>query len=155
MVGARDITLSLDDFVRLLVNYRLIARPTLGVIRAAFEALGAKGALVDRQTFVQLMERYGESISTGDLYAMIGQLTEKGYGGQSLPDHVGPEDFARKYMDFGPEAMEEGDFEGGDEVEGGEDGDGGYGEGGEYGENGENGQSGEGDAWDADLDQVE
>ena len=52
MVGAKDITLSLDDFVRVLVNYRLIARPTLSVIRAAFEALGAKGALVDRQTFV-------------------------------------------------------------------------------------------------------
>ena len=51
-MGARDITLSLDDFVRVLVNYRLISKPTFGVIRDAFEALGAKGALVDRQTFV-------------------------------------------------------------------------------------------------------
>lgn len=62
-----------------------------------------------------MLEKYGESISTGDLYAMIGQLTEKGYGGQSLPDHVGPEDFARKYMDFA-EAGEDGE-----ELEPGED----------------------------------
>ena len=72
-----------------------------------------------------MLEKYGESISTGDLYAMIGQLTEKGYGGQSLPDHVGPEDFARKYMDFA-EAGEDGE-----ELEPGEDF---GGEGDEYGE---------------------
>lgn len=71
------------------------------------------------------MERYGESISTGDLYAMIGQLTEKGYGGQSLPDHVGPEDFARKFMDFGAEGGEEFGEEG-EYV--GENGDGDYGD---------------------------
>lgn len=51
-IGGNEITISLDDFVRILVNYRKIQSFTAEQLKEAFDVIGAKGGMVDKATFL-------------------------------------------------------------------------------------------------------
>lgn len=100
-IGLNEITLGLDDFVRILVNYRKISRPLFSELKYAFEILGAKGGLMDKTKFTNALTTYGEPFVHQDLTDAINILSEKGaVGGLQLPDHITAEEFATKYLNM-------------------------------------------------------
>ncbi|CAL6003796.1 Putative_flagellar associated protein [Hexamita inflata] len=98
IIGSNEITLSLQDFIRILVNYRQIQKPHQAVLRQAFETLGAKGGLIDKQSFQNALQNLGEQFNFVELMDCIALLTEKGFAGQALPDHLSADEFAKKFL---------------------------------------------------------
>ena len=94
-IGANEITLGLDDFVRILINYRQISKPRYHGVKAAFEALGAKGGMIDRLSFLTALYNHGEVISPQEWLESLQYLVENQ---QQLSDHVTAEEFAKRYL---------------------------------------------------------
>ena len=64
MIGSNDVTISLDDFVRILVNYRKVYAPGFEALKEAFDVIGAKGGSLDKPTFINsLCTSMGEPLT--------------------------------------------------------------------------------------------
>ena len=78
VIGSQELTLSLEDFVRILVNYRLVFVQNYADIQAAFEALaGAGNSVVDRAGLLTKLYGLGEMFSAGELADALGVITGK------------------------------------------------------------------------------
>eukprot|EP00703_Trepomonas_sp_PC1_P002290 JAP94316.1 Putative flagellar associated protein [Trepomonas sp. PC1] len=96
-IGGNEITISLDDFVRILVNYRKVQIPGFEALKQAFDIIGAKGGMVDKATFLNTLQEFGEKLTMEDLENFLKELTAKGLPVQ-YPDHLSAEEFGRKYL---------------------------------------------------------
>ena len=97
-IGANDVTIGLDEFVRILVNYRKVSAPGFEMLKEAFNVIGAKGGMVDKQTFQTALTTLGEPLTVQELIDFIKLLSDKGLPIQQLPDHLSAEEFGKKYL---------------------------------------------------------
>ncbi|KAH0576396.1 putative flagellar associated protein [Spironucleus salmonicida] len=107
MVGTNEITLSLSDFVRILVNYRFVQAQSYDDIVSAFSILaGEQNAVIDRNTllnkFYSLAEQFNAGELTDCLGLMSGKVIKQGVlsAAQVLPDQISADDIAIGLLGF-------------------------------------------------------
>lgn len=117
LVGADDVTLSLQEFVRILVNHRPVLPYKMEDIVRAFTVFGADEAVgvLDKATLINALVNNGENFSGGELMDALSILaggssssdTLMGAGGL-LPDQVSVVDFANTILGFETDQQSEG-----------------------------------------------
>ena len=117
LVGADDVTLSLQEFVRILVNHRPVLPYKMEDIVRAFTVFGADEAVgvLDKATLINALVNNGESFSGGELMDALSILagggtssdTLMGAGGL-LHDQVSVIDFANTILGFETDQQSEG-----------------------------------------------
>lgn len=113
-IGQNEITLSLDDFVRILVNYRQVFEYSFSDIESSFLDLGADKTTkkFDKMTLLRFLFENGEKMTEGEAQDCLGLLSGKTISNtysvsQALPEDVTVEYFATQLLGFDENADEE------------------------------------------------